>query len=150
MLVSKGATSESAEIPRPPIGLGARGRRLWREMHALVEFNPAETVLLEEACRMADRLARIDATLRGKSEFVRLRVDEADGDAVFVVDALLSEARQQANVLKQLIAALRLPDEMSEKRPQRRAGARGVGAPRLPSGVVATGGSAKARLRFVG
>ena len=39
------------------------------------------------------------------------------------------EARQQANILKQLIAALRLPDQATGKKPQVRS-ARGSYAPR--------------------
>lgn len=134
--------------PKAPSGLDARGRRLWREMHALVDFNPAETVLLEEACRMADRLDRLDRVLTSSSELVRLRVDGNGGEAVFVVDGAMAEARQQANVLKQLIASLRLPDEITAKRPQKRHGSRGVGAPRVTGGAGRA--SAKDRLRSVG
>ena len=63
-----------------------------------------------------------------------------DGDTrniVLTVDGALSEARQQANVLKQLLAALRLPDQ-DGVRPQQRGGARGayskgVGGGSLPA-----------------
>jgi hypothetical protein len=48
------------------------------------------------------------------------------GTVRVVVDGALAEARQQANQLKQLVAALRLPDEVSGKRPQQRGGARGA------------------------
>ena len=68
-----------------------------------------ELVLLEEACRIADRLDRLDGVLSGR-DFLRVGQDE-DGDYVLRVDSALSEARQQANVLKQLVAALRLPDQ---------------------------------------
>lgn len=115
---------------RAPSGLGTKGRKLWRDMSALASFNPAELVMLEEACRIADRLDRMDALLRGEVDsWLLLRVNE-DGDQVtVVVSNVLSEARQQATVMKQLIAALRVPDEASGKRPQQRGGARGAYKP---------------------
>lgn len=127
--------------PKAPTGLAARGRRLWREMHAMAEFNPAERVLLEEACRIADRLERLDTALRGEAEFLRVETDR-DGDLILSVDGAMAEARQQSNVLKQLVAALRIPDEQTGKRPQRR-GARGAYKPRK------AGESAKDRLKAV-
>jgi hypothetical protein len=115
--------------PKMPARLGARGRRLWREItegYDLVE-KPAELVMLEEACRIADRLEKLDEILSGDvDEWMRLQLPrEGSGTVRVVVDGALAEARQQANQLKQLVAALRLPDEVSGKRPQQRGGARG-------------------------
>ena len=128
--------------PKAPAGLAARGRRLWREMHEHAEFNPAETVLLEEACRITDRLDRLDAVLTGR-EYLTVQTDES-GQHTLVVDAALSESRQQANVLKQLIAALRLPDEATGKRPQHR-GPRGSYQPRAVTAGVSSLERARAR-----
>lgn len=115
---------------RVPQGLGVKGTRLWRELHKEHTFSPAEKVLVEEACRIADRLDRLNALLIGDEEaWAWLRPASPDGDTVnLVIDDAMSEARQQANVLKQLIATLRLPDE-SGQRPQQRGGARGAYAP---------------------
>lgn len=118
--------------PKAPAGLASRGRRLWREMHEVAEFNPAETVLLEEACRLTDRLDRLDAVLNGR-EFLRVEQDE-NGDYVLRVEGALGAASRDANVLKQLVAALRIPDEVSGKRPQRR-GPRGAQQPSVPRGI---------------
>lgn len=124
--------------PRAPAGLAARGRRLWREMHAEgASFNPAETALLEESCRIADRLDQLDAALSGRDLSAEL-----DDDGGQVLRAL-AEARQQANVLKQLVAALRVPDEATGKRPQRR-GPRGSYKPRT-AGSVSSLDRARAR-----
>lgn len=112
--------------PKAPSGLASRGRRLWREMHEASDFNPAETVLLHEACRITDRLDRLDAVLSG-GEFLDVGQD-ADGEYVLRVDGALGAASRDANVLKQLVASLRLPDEASGKRPQFR-GPRGVQQP---------------------
>lgn len=114
-------------VPRSPAGLAVKGRRLWRELCELHEFEPAERVLLEEACRIADRLDRLDALLVGSADaWLRFQVSEDGAEVRVVVNGALSEARQQANVLKQIVAALRLPDEASGKRPQQRGGARGA------------------------
>ncbi|MFC6017225.1 hypothetical protein ACFP2T_13535 [Plantactinospora solaniradicis] len=90
--------------------LGVRGRRLWRQFTADgSELRPAEQVLLEEACRLADRLDRLDAMLRGDEDaWARFHSLNEDGSIVqVVINNLLSEARQQQSVLKQLLAELR-------------------------------------------
>jgi hypothetical protein len=91
---------------RAPAGLGGRGRRLWRELVAQEDFDPAERVLVEEACRITDRLDVLHEEIAEAPSSERLKV--------------MSEARQQANVLKQIVAALRLPDEVTGKRPGKR------------------------------
>jgi hypothetical protein len=67
-----------------------------------------QMVLLLEACRIADRLDRLDAKLRGEDrEWLELDERE-DGRTVFViVDKALAEARQQATALKSIVAELR-------------------------------------------
>lgn len=130
-----------------PRGLGARGRRLWRDTVAvLVDLDPAQRELLIEACRMADRLDRLDAELNGR-DFLRL-VEDADepGEVVVRVDAALAAASRDANVLKQLLVALRLPDAETGKRPQYR-GPRGAQQPSKTTG--ATRASARDRLKAV-
>lgn len=86
----------------------SRGQRLWEQMH--VGMGPAQLVLLQEACRMADRLDRLDAVLEGR-EWLSFQVGEGGSEAAtqvtVVVDRALSEARQQATALKQLVAELR-------------------------------------------
>lgn len=86
---------------------GERGRRLW-DAHADQIDGERGLVLLEEACRIADRLDGLARILGGRTELIEIRVDE--GIAVFVVDAALVEARQQATVLRQLVAALPLKE----------------------------------------
>jgi hypothetical protein len=131
-----------ATTVRVPKGLGVRGTKLWRELHEErgEAFPPAETVLVEEACRMVDRLERLNGLLVGdEAAWARVRVPVnavEDTPLVLVVNDALAEARQQANVLKQIIAALRLPDEAGA-RPQRR-GARGSYQTGGASGAKAT------------
>jgi hypothetical protein len=85
--------------------LGPRGRRLWS---ALCEQVNGESglVMLEEACRIADRLDRLDALLIGDRDSWA-RIDQRrDGSLELVIDSALTEARQQAAVLRQLLASI--------------------------------------------
>ena len=120
--------------------LGPGGRRLWRAFLAqdaglAVVCNPVREVALE-ACRAKDRCDALDLICRSASPML----ESAKG--VPVAHPAWVEARQQATVLKQLCAALRLPDEATGKRPQRHTGASGV---RQPNGT----GSARDRLKAV-
>lgn len=90
--------------------LGKRGRLLWTELaEGDAELRPGERVLVEEACRLADRLDVLDRLLRGDDDaWVRLHSVNEDGSIVKVVlNNALAEARQQQIALKQLLAELR-------------------------------------------
>jgi hypothetical protein len=114
-----------------PARLGPRGAGLWTEITGLHSLAAAELEILAEACRCADRLERLDEHLHDEGmswlDVEKLRSDGATFR--LTVDAALSEARQQQNILKQLIASLRLPDEATGKKPQYR-GPRGAYAPK--------------------
>lgn len=105
------------EVVAVPAGLGVRGSRLWASLMAQdallrVVLEPRREVALS-ACRAADRLELLE-------------VAAADAPAVLegrsgqITNPLLVEARQQAALLTRLLAALRLPDEATGKRPQKR------------------------------
>ncbi len=116
---------------RAPSGLGAGGRALWRAVVEDHELDPAQGVQLLEACRAKDRLDKLDDLLRGDVDtWARLTVDIAsDGDVYELrMTQALTQANATANMLKQLLAALRLPDEKTGKRPQQR-GPRGAYKP---------------------
>lgn len=85
-----------------------RGRRLWQDMSG-DSLSGGRRVLLEEACRIADRLDRLDALLAGSAEdWMSLVETKGNPDRQeIVIDRPLAEARQQATALKQLIAELR-------------------------------------------
>jgi hypothetical protein len=87
----------------PPAGLGVPGRALWRATLAGFEPNPAELVLLHEACRVTDRLAEIGEVLADAP----LTVTGSTGQ--LVAHPLLAEARSQARVLDQLVRGLAYP-----------------------------------------
>ena len=120
---------------REPAGLGTGGRQLWRDITADHDLSASQRVQLVEACRAKDRLDKLDALLRGDADsWCDLVMDiESDGRVFELrVTNALSKANETANLMKQLIAALRLPDEHG-KIPQRR-GPRGAQAPSIPGG----------------
>ncbi|MHC3474686.1 hypothetical protein ACYF6T_39165 [Streptomyces sp. 7R007] len=91
-----------------PAGLGERGRRLWRESLATFALTPAHLVLLEEACRIADRLELLDAIVRASVGAVNPYVEQfAD------ISAVLAESRQQQAALKGLFAEIRQGQRVS-------------------------------------
>lgn len=120
--------------PRVPSGLESGGRALWRAIVKDHELDAVQQVQLLEACRSKDRLDKLDALLRGDVEtWATLVHDLRTEDYELKIDGALSQANATANLMKQLLAALRLPDEATGKRPQYR-GARGAQAPSRPGG----------------
>lgn len=117
--------------PRPPAGLGSGGRALWKAVTDDHDLDATQQVQLLEACRSKDRLDRLDGMLRGDVDtWAKLTVDiNSDGQVYELrITQALSQANATANLMKQLLAALRLPDEATGKRPQVRA-ARGAYKP---------------------
>ena len=103
-----------------PEGLGSGGSALWSAIDDEHELDAAQLVQLEEACRAKDRLDVLDGLLRQSVE-----------------SPLLKDANATANLMKQLLAALRLPDPQTGKKPQYR-GARGAQKPSTPGGKVSS------------
>ena len=121
--------------PRVPSELSAGGRALWRDITADHELDPSQRVQLLEACRAKDRLDQLDQLLRGDIElWARLTHKTLTQDYELKIDAALTQANATANLMKQLLAALRLPDGVTGKKPQQRGGARGAYKP-TPAGV---------------
>ena len=63
-------------------------------------------MLLEEGCRIADRLDKLDGLLSGGADAWCRITEDRGGDLVLSVDSALIEARQQAGVLRLLLAGL--------------------------------------------
>ncbi len=116
-----------------PTGLAAGGRVLWEKVTEAHDLTAVQLVQLEEACRAKDRLDKLDRLLSGDVKaWVRItRWAQGDGFDV-VVDDALGKANSTATLMKQLLAALRLPDETG-KRPPLRGQPRGVYAGKLSS-----------------
>ncbi len=110
-----------SDIPRPPAGTKAAGRRLWAAVLAEFEFEEHEMTLFRQVVRIADRLDALNAVVARDGELVT----SAGGDVR--AHPALVESRQQAIALARLWAALRVPSgDEDAGRPQKRAGVRGV------------------------
>jgi hypothetical protein len=111
--------------------LGTRGARLWDNLLARDpaledQSNPMREVALT-ACRTADRVDHLEELARATDPVV-------EGRQGPMIHPLLAEVRQQAQLLARLVAALRLPDEATGKKPQHRQ-VRGVQQPRAVSSL---------------
>jgi hypothetical protein len=122
-----------------PTGLSAGGCALWTDItEAHPDLDASQRVTLLEACRSKDRLDKLDELLRGDVDtWATLVVDVNSDGQIFELrmTQALAQANATANLLKQLLAALRLPDVVSGKRPQQRGGARGAYSPTAKSGT---------------
>src|SRR5262245_10130003 len=103
--VDEPAAPPEPSVPAPP-GLAARGTRLWREMAAGGALTPAQRTLIEEACRIADRLEQLATALRHPRRVFGIEIS-AFGDIELVVNGPLAEARAQVTALKYVFAELR-------------------------------------------
>lgn len=111
------AEADPEELVAVPAGLGERGARLWRSLLAQdallrVALEPRREVALS-ACRTADRLEDLETRATWSTPVLEGRTGQ-------IINPLLAEARQQAALMARLIAALRLPDEATGQRPQKR------------------------------
>lgn len=98
-----GPRRDADATPQPvDHGFGSRGRELWDDMSGHV--GPAHRMLLVEACRLVDRLDRLDRVLRGE-DWLDDR-DDRFGRVVIVVDQAVTEARQHVSALKAIVAQL--------------------------------------------
>ena len=124
---------------KAPAGLRPGGRSLWKAIADDHELDAPQLVQLEEACRAKDRLDQLDRVLRGDLDTwaVLVPVDMECTELRLQIAGALSKANETANLMKQLLAALRLPDEQTGKRPQRR-GPRGAQKPTVPGGKVSS------------
>jgi hypothetical protein len=104
--------------------LGEGGKALWESITEDHELDAGQLVQLEEACRIKDRCDALDRAVR---------LLESEGDLKDYLSAV-AQANASANQMKQLLAALRLPDPQTGKRPQYR-GPRGAQKPTVPGGA---------------
>ena len=122
---------------------GPGGAALWQAVTEAHELDETQRVQLVEACRMKDRLDKMDELLRGNIA-AWATIEHYEGNtSVLVISSVLDKANATANAMKQLIAAMRLPDAAG-KRPQYR-GPRGAQAPSTPGGKSSAAGRAASR-----
>lgn len=114
-------------MKRTPVGFAAGAKSLWKAVTEAHDLDEVQLVQLEEACRAKDRLDKLDGLLRGEVDvWARLVHNLRTEDYDLRIDAALSQANVTANLMKQLLASLRLPDEVTGKRPPKHGAARGA------------------------
>ena len=80
------------------------------QVEQIKSLNPGEVALLDEACRLLDRLDRFDAMLAGDaSEWATIDWPYEDAPARLVIGSVVTEARQHVAELRQVVGALKLP-----------------------------------------
>lgn len=67
-------TEEAPAIPKCPTGPKARGKRLWRDLHASADFSesPETQTVIEEACYLADEVDRLRRLVRSAAADTRV------------------------------------------------------------------------------
>jgi hypothetical protein len=94
-----------------PDGLREKGLTLWQRLIAEYDFSsaPEKLLILEEAARTADMVARLQGVV---DEAQELRVRGSQGQPVAMPE--VTELRQYRAQLASLVDKLRLPEEESE------------------------------------
>ena len=95
---------------KPPARLSASARALWVGVTGRWELRPDEMRILEDACREATLVDKIEAALKAAD----LVTDGSTGQAR--AHPLLSEVRQHRVAMTSLLARLALPDDEAEGR----------------------------------
>ncbi|MER5263073.1 hypothetical protein ABTZ99_13490 [Actinosynnema sp. NPDC002837] len=116
------------DVGEVPAGLADAGRELWCSIAEEFELAPHELAVLEQAARVADQVALLDAVVA--RDGVLLEHPQRGP----MTHPSLVELRNQRTTLARLLTALRLPDD-DDQRPQRR-GIRGVYRPRGARGAA--------------
>jgi hypothetical protein len=92
-----------------PSGLRAAGKRLWAAVAESFVLNPGEFAMLEQACRTADELDRLERAVRALPDLVT-----TGSTGQLKPHPLLAEVRAHRLLLERLTTALNLPDEDEE------------------------------------
>lgn len=78
-------------------------------------MSPGDRVLLDEACRLLDRLDRFDALIAGDVKaWAVIEWPFEDAPAALVISPVVAEARQTVSELRQVVKALAIPAEQAK------------------------------------
>jgi Phage terminase, small subunit len=94
---------------KAPTGLRAPGRNLWNAVAGAYVLTPAESAMLEQACRTADELDRIEKAVRQLDSLIT-----TGSTGQLKSHPLLEEVRRHRVLLERLTSALCLPNEDEE------------------------------------
>lgn len=101
-------------VPAPPEHLSPQAITLWRSIVNVYDLRPDELRVLEDACREAQLIDRIDDELRMAPLVVRGSMGQP------TASPLLTEIRQHRSTLAGLLKRLNLPDEVGSDSPAER------------------------------
>ena len=90
--------------PRMPAGLGAAGKSIWKRLNSELEFSAREVIVLEQACRVADTVAILEALIEREGTSSTGSRNQAR------LNPALSELRQSRLTLLRLLSAIDVPD----------------------------------------
>lgn len=93
-----------ARIPQPPANLGFAGQALWDSIVPAYELRPDEVRILQDSCREADIIERLEAELVDADLMVKGSMGQ------LVASPLVSEVRQHRATLAGLLGKLKIPD----------------------------------------
>lgn len=96
------------ESDRRPEGLGNRAAQLWEGVTSSYRLRADELILLEDACREVDIIARLDAALVDAPMVVEGSYKQPAPNPALV------EVRQHRGTLASLLKQLRLPDQPAQ------------------------------------
>jgi|SRR5690606_19934276 len=98
----KGIAVRDLEVP-----LSNGGQRLWDHVTENSEMDEQGLSLLEEICRLKDRLDKMSGLIDNDSHMWALIIDSRNGGVELVIDKLFAEARMSAATFKALMGELR-------------------------------------------
>lgn len=111
MKSSRGGSSYNRGMTlKPPARLSASARALWLGVTERWELRPDELRILEDACREATLVDKIEESLKG----AELVTDGSTGQ--MRAHPLLPEVRQHRVAMTSLLSRLALPDDEAEGR----------------------------------
>ncbi len=87
---------------RAPKGVKGRGGKLWRELQDVLEFDPHETELLVEACRVVSRIEQLENAVNEHGVMV------PGSTGQLVVNPAVLEQRQQQATLARIMTLLNI------------------------------------------
>ena len=97
--------TDDQTAPPAPVGLGAAGQALWRDLAGEYELELHEVPLLAQAARLADVIAALDAVVAADGP---MSVGSAGQP---VVHPAVAEARQTRIALARLLGQVGFPSE---------------------------------------
>ena len=92
----------TTDKPKAPRGLHSAGTRLWKTATEEYEWAEHELAVLEEACRVRDRITDLDGAVNDDG----LMLPSSQGSRLHPA---VAEARQQRLALARLLATLQIP-----------------------------------------